>query len=252
MGVLNSIYELKKNNFQRFDLKIGIVKSLEDEENKNRVLVSLVDEELEIWAQIMTNYVGVESGNIRYPDVGTPSVVGFFDGDLQRAIILGYIFSEQFKTVLALDKENKKEIYINKAGIKTEITNEPDKLIIDILTKKEHRFLYNEEQETLEIKNKNGDFSFLVNFKESEVILNAKKFTLKGEKDSFVFEDGSSFAFNSDSGDFKVNSNNLAIETKNAADVKTSAGKFTVKGSGGVDVQTSANLVLKGSMIQIN
>ncbi|MDR1364806.1 MAG: phage baseplate assembly protein V [Oscillospiraceae bacterium] len=224
-------------------IKLGVVKSLDDPDKKNRILISFYDDDSEYWAHLISHSASNNTGFVNYPDVGNTAIVAFVDGLTFFPVILGFVFGDKNKTPLDLKKENNEEVLVTRGGLKRTIINEKDKQTITYKTKKEHQIVIDDEKEIYKISSKDGKTSFNINFKQGEIMISAKKIILKGEHDEFTFEDGKGFELKSSSGKFTAETSDVSLKAKN---------KFTAKGTAGTEIQSDAKLVLKGSMTQIN
>ncbi|MDR1240834.1 MAG: phage baseplate assembly protein V [Oscillospiraceae bacterium] len=239
----NLIFNKSSNLPPSIPIKMGVVKSLEDPDNENRILVSFAEDNSEYWAHVLSPCAGNNFGLASYPNAGETAIVAFIDGSPYFPVILGFVFDKKNVTPLALDKENKQETFISRGGFSVLLMNEPDKQTITFKTKKEHQFFIDDENELWKISSKDEKTLFSIDFKNGEIIINAKKITIKGEQDTMIFEDGKGWEFSSSGGKLAAKVSEVAFEAQS---------KFSAKGNGGAEVQSGANLVLKGSMTQIN
>ena len=77
-------------------LQIGVVTALEDPTGEDRVRIQLplVDASAEgAWARLASLDAGKERGWVQRPELGDEVVVGFFDNDPRRPVVLGMLHS---------------------------------------------------------------------------------------------------------------------------------------------------------------
>lgn len=239
-----SIYE--KFNFKPKPvfLKVGVVKSLENSNDKNRkdrVLVSFLNEESECYASMMYNYFGENFGSIWYPDPGTIVVVAFIDNCLDGAIIIGCL-NKYEKNLLSLTKENEKEFTKHKNGITVEFSNKQNEYKISVSTKDEkEKLVIDLDNENVTINNKSESLKFFFDFKESKVSIKSKEVSIELEQDMNIKCKDVNFDLQ---GKFVVKGSGMSVETK---------GEMNMKSNGNVKIESSIGTDIKSNgMININ
>jgi len=203
-------------------LKIGIVKSLEDPENKNRILISFPHENSECYASMLWSYLGENFGKFHYPEPGVVAVIGFVDNQIFGALIIGYLDKSEEK-ILPLTKENEKEIIKYKNGTSVEFDNKTDKFVVKVETLKKDQMVVDLENQEIQIKNESNSLNISYNFKESEINFKCKKIKLESEK-------------------ITVNTESLEISSSNKLDINCGNGS----------IKANSNLDIKASMIKLN
>jgi hypothetical protein len=220
--------------------KIGVVKSLEDPNKKNRVQVIFPDEGFEVWAEMMFLKFSKDSHSVSFPHVSDTVVVLFPVGFVP--VILGYVHGKNvIPDPLALTKDNKKEGFKTRSEITCDITNEPNKAKITLTAKDGTVFLYDQENSTIGINDKDKKTAILMDIKNGKMLVQAKEITFQGEKDTIILKEGESLTFKT-AGKFVVEANDVQITAQSS--VKISGGNINVEGSG--------NTVIKGSSVAIN
>ena len=138
-------------------LKIGVVKSLDnqkDNKRKDRILVFFPDEGSECFASVMYNYAGKDYGNFWYPDPDTIVVVAFIENCLDGAVIIGCL-NKYTNDLHPINKENSKDFFKHKNGTTIEFFNKDKNSNISIKTKDDKEIIdIDFEKENLNIKNK--------------------------------------------------------------------------------------------------
>ena len=213
------------SNFQQrqyMSLKVGIVKSLDnskDNNRKDRILVSFLNEESECFASMLYNYFGEKFGTVWYPDPGTIVVVAFLENCIDRAVIIGCL-NKYEEDILPIKTENNEEVFKHKNGTLVKFENKEDASKIIINTKDDKETITIDlTNENFEVKNKDDTTKFNINFKESKI-------EIKSKSVSFEIEES-----------FNIKSKTFGIELND---------KFTLKGAG-IEMNSSGNMSMESS-----
>lgn len=210
------------NSNQYMALKVGIVKSLSNSEDKNRqdrILISFLNEESECYASMLYNYFGEEFGTVWYPDPGTIVVVAFLENCVDRAVIVGCLNNYK-QDLLPISTENKQEVFKHKNGTLVKFENASDAPKITITTKDDKETLTIDlANENFEVKNSDDSTKLTVNFKESKIEVKSKSINFEVEEA------------------FSIKSKTLSIELND---------KFTLKGTG-IEMNSSGNMSMESS-----
>ena len=211
-------------------LKIGIVKSLENENDtnrKDRILVSFLNENSECYASMMYSYFGEKFGHVWYPDPGTMVVVAFLENCVDGAVIIGCL-NKYDDDLLAINKENNEEIFKHKNGITVKFSNKEGESKILVSTKDEKQSLSIDlDNDNLEIKSKDDSTKLVLDFKESKISLKLKKFeiefdesvVIKGKNSGLDLDDKCSLKASG----VNINSTgNMKLESSAGTDIKSS------------------------------
>ena len=235
-------------------LKLGVVKSVEDPDNLNRLIITIVDEGLDTFhARVMTDFASGEAGSVKIPQVGEEVIVAFLGGEFSDAVVLGGVYSMKNKPPMKIDKDN--NIWYAKTYAGTEITvdNKKDKQIIDLKTKKGHKITLNDDEESLMMSSKDSNTAVAVDFKNGEVIITAdKKITISaGKQDQMVLEANKGLTVKSAAGAVKVEAKDINFNAK--ANLEGSANaKVAFSGNASAEISSSGQTVIKGSITKIN
>lgn len=214
----------------RWPLKIGIVKSLDnqnDEKRKNRILVSFLNESSECYASMMYNYFGEEFGHVWYPDPGTIVVVAFLEDCIDGAIIIGFL-NQYEKDLLPINTENNDEVFKHKNGANIKFSNKEGDTKIIVSTKDEQESLsFDLDNEKVEIKNKDDSTKLEIDFKESKMSLKFKTIEIEVDESMKIkskkteIDSGDKFSLKA-SGTEINSSGNLKLESGSGTDIKSS------------------------------
>ncbi|MCG9910680.1 MAG: type VI secretion system tip protein VgrG [Flavobacteriales bacterium] len=207
-------------------LQIGIVTQLKadkaNEKNRIKVHLPIIQKANEgIWTRVATLDAGSERGSFFLPEIGDEVLVGFINDDPRNAVILGMLNSNEKVAPIEATDENHIKGFVTRSKIK---------------------MLFDDENKKFSLETPVG-----------------KKLTLDDEGDIIKMEDEKGNKLLMDENGISIESNG-EIKIKGAKDVniegvnvsnKASA-KFSANGSGSAEVKSSGNLVINGSMVQIN
>lgn len=219
-------------------LKIGIVKSLDNSNDKNRkdrILVSFLNEESECYASMMYNYFGEKFGGLWYPDPGTIVVVAFIDNCLDGAVIIGCL-NKYEEDLLPLTKENEKQFIKHKNGTTIEFLNKENESKISISTKDEkEKLIIDLNNENIQINNQSETLKFFFDFKESKVNLKSKELVVELEENMSIKCKNVNFELQDK---FIVKGSGMSLETNGEMSMK-SKGNVKIESSTGTDIKSS-------------
>ncbi len=205
-------------------LQVGIVTQLQDDPNgEERILVRLPmisPEEQGIWARVACLDAGENRGTFFRPEVSDEVIVGFINDDPNDAIILGMMNSSIKPAPLVASDDNHEK---------------------GIFTKNKMKILFNDDEESITIKN-DKDNQVLITDSSIEmsdsngnkIIMNSDGIEINSTKDIIL---------KTSSGDLKTDSINAEI---------TAIAQAKISGNAGAELSTSAIAVVKGSLVQIN
>lgn len=214
-------------------LQIGVVTDNEDPEGEFRVRVRLplVDPASDgVWARVASGDAGNNRGVMIRPEISDEVVIGFLDDDPRAAVILGMLHSSAHPATLTPSNDNHEKVFVSRSGIKLHIDD--DKVVLTITTPAEQQLVFDDDQGSVLLKDKNGNSIKLDSngiTVESSAALNIKTST------ETKLDIGSS-------GEIKTAT---GLTLKAGADLK-------MEGSAGAELSTPAVAKLKGSLVQIN
>lgn len=204
------------------------------------------------WVRLMSPYTGKDYGTYVVPEIGEIVLIGFIGGSLKRPFLLGSLYPSGADIINNNfnDKNFMKRI-TTKGGTDVLVNDEDGKQKLTVTTKKGSVIEIDDENEACKISDKDGKNSLVLNYKDGEVTVTAdKKISLKAGKAEITMDgSGGSIDVKAD----KINlegSNQVSIAGKSA--LKMEGASVEMKGQSAIKVQSSAQLVLKGSMTQIN
>lgn len=223
-------------------LQIGKVTKIDEDPQKEyniQVEIPLFtgDEINKIWARRSTFWASNGYGSFFIPDVGDEVVVGFFDNDESKPVILGSLYSSK----QAPSEEQKKENYIKSlvSKAKLSLSFDDEKKVITWNTPGGNSIVISDDAKGIQLTDQN----------KNSIVMDANGITIKSAstlnleaKTTISIQAGTELAMN---GKSAVNISGANIEAK--ADVG-----FTAKGSASAELSAGGQTVVKGAMVMIN
>ncbi len=214
-------------------LQIGVVTDNEDPDNEFRVRVRLplVDPAGDgVWARVASADAGNNRGVMIRPEISDEVVVGFFDDDPRAPVILGMLHSSAHPATLTPSNDNHEKVFVSRSGIKLHIDD--DKVILTITTPAEQQLVFDDDQGSVLLKDKNGN-------------------SIKLDSAGITIESGAALHIKT--------STETKLDIGSSGEIKTSAGldlkagaALKLEGSAGAELSTPAIAKVKGSLVQIN
>ena len=139
-------------------LQIGIVASNEDPDGEHRVRVRLplVNEQADgVWARVASLDAGDQRGFFFRPEIGDEVVVGFFEDDPRRAVILGMLHSSAKAAPLQGSDDNHEKEYRSRSGMRLYFND--DKKIALLETPAGNRLILSEQDQGVKLEDQNGN-----------------------------------------------------------------------------------------------
>lgn len=242
-------------------LKLGIVTREKDEKNLNRVKVKFVDENIESrFASVSTSFAGFDkkgkSGSVIIPKNGEEVIVGFLDGDINRPVILGSLYTLINKPPMNIyDSKNQDSMMFQfQNGLQIQIDTKPKNQKVSITTEAGHKVILDDakNKESIQIANKSSDTLFKIDFAKGEITLKAKsKISLAAGNSTMTIDKSGGVKVQSGQGKFDVDVQSSTIKTKSNFMAQAGA-KAVVKGNANAVLQSSGQTVVKGAIVQIN
>lgn len=256
------------NQFNAFDcgdfsggLKIGVVTREKDSSNLNRVKVKFVDEKTESkFASVATSFAGFDkqgkSGSVIIPQDGEEVIVGFLDGDMNRPVILGSLYTSVNKPPMNIyDGKNKDAMMLQfQNGLQVRIDTKPKNQRVSITTEGGHKLILDDSKnkESVQISNKESDTLFKIDLAKGEITLKAKsKISFSAGNSTMTIDKSGGVKVQSSQGKFDVDVQSSTIKAKSNFVAQANA-KAVVKGNANAVLQSSGQTVVKGAIAQIN
>lgn len=223
-------------------IQIGKVSQIEEDPSKEyniQVEMPLFksSEINKIWARLATFWASNQYGSFFIPDVGDEVVIGFFDNDPGKPVILGSVYSSNQAPANEIEKDNKIRSITTKSKLKLEFDEE--KKIITLETPGNNSIEMNDDGKSITLTDQNNN---KIAMTESGIsIESSKSLTLKAKTDISI-EAGTEVTIK---GPSAVNIQGANIEAK--ADIA-----FTGKGSASAELSAGGQTVVKGAMVMIN
>lgn len=260
----------KKNIENRYGvggIKRGVVKEVKEVDGLNKVTVELVDDGIVLPpADYATTFAHKKTGLTMLPSESDEVLVGFIGDKINDPVILGSIYNAENSPPLSVNKDNT-EIGITlpsgkasdgKKGLEIKISCESKKQNILITTEKGHIVQIDDDKENIEIKEKSGKTSFMVDFKNGKITLKAEKtISMAAGKNEFTLDSNKGAVINCKSGNFEAESKDVKFKANANVNITGSMSKYESNGKmqiGGapVDIQANGILKLQGGIVKIN
>ena len=242
-------------------LKIGIVTREKDKKNLNRVKVKFVDENIESrFASVSASFAGFDkkgkSGSVVIPKDGEEVIVGFLDGDINRPVILGSLYTPINKPPMNIyDSKNADSMMFQfQNGLKIQIDTKPKSQKVSITTEAGHTVTLDDakNKESVQIANKGANTLFKIDLAKGEITLKAKsKISFSAGNSTMTIDKSGGVKVQSGQGKFDVDVQSSTIKAKSNF-VAQAGAKAVVKGNANAVLQSSGQTVVKGAIAQIN
>jgi Rhs element Vgr protein len=206
-------------------LQVGVVTANADPDGEHRVRVKLPlvdDDEDGIWARVASLDAGDDRGFFFRPELGDEVVVGFFDDDPRRAVMLGMLHSSAKPAPLEGSDDNHEKAYQSRSKLKLSFND--DTKVVELSTPAGNTITLSEQDTAITIVDQNGNTIEMT--ADGITIESAKALTLKAGTE-LTLESGTSFS------------------VKGGADLK-------LEGTASAELSCSATTTVKGGLVQIN
>ncbi len=205
-------------------LQLGLVTSLEDPDGENRIKlrIPMIDATEEgIWARVVTLDAGDNRGSFFLPEIDDEVAVGFLNDDPRNPVVLGMFNSSAKPAPIEASDDNHEKGFI---------------------TRSEMKLVFNDELNTISIETPNGNSILLSDDEGSIKVSDENDNSITLSSDGIALESAADINITA-SGDVNIEGSNVAI---------SAATEFKAEGSSGAEVSSGGNMVVKGSMVQIN
>ncbi|MEM6721517.1 MAG: type VI secretion system tip protein VgrG [Bacteroidota bacterium] len=236
-------------------LQIGVVKEIhEDPKNAYRVLItipSIPETKDGIWARLANPYGSKEKGWFFYPEVGDELIVGFIEGHLSNAIILGSLYSKKNTAPYTPDEDNSIKAIVTKGDVKIEF-NDND-LITTISTPEGNQIELFDKDKKITITDQTEN---TITLSEDGILIESKgKLELKADKDVLIkgkdIKIEASNALEAEGKDVKLKAK-MALEGE-GLDVNLKAKKaVAIEGKATAELKASGETTVKGAILKLN
>jgi Rhs element Vgr protein len=222
-------------------LHIGKVKQIDtDPDGEFRVLVDVpvIKESGDgIWARLSNPYASKSIGFYFYPEVGDEVLLGFLGNDPRFAVIVGSLYSKKNPPPNTPEKKNELKSIVTKTKMKIDF-DEKDK-IITIETPGGQKVTLDDKAKSIKLEDQN----------KNTVSLNDKGVTIDSGKDIVLKAKGKvtissvGNATLDSKADVSITGNNVKSKAKIA---------LKAEGAASAELKASGNVIVKGSMVNIN
>ena len=235
-------------------LMLGIVKENNNNKFPGRVRVQIPtrdkDKNILQWMKVCALYAGPQYGLYCVPEIGDQVLVGFVNGNINNAYVLGSIFKNDSDFVSEnYTDENYKKSLITNGKNQFLIYDETDKQKIKILTPKQHSLMLDDEADVISFKDKDNKNSVEINSKDGLINIKAEKKLNININDAkiTISEDGKTVSVVCGSCTIKAD-DNVNIKGQN---VKIDATTFSVSASNGVKIKADGMVKISGQTVKL-
>ncbi len=248
-----SMYDLffdtnERDDNRMYGLTLGIVTNTEDPDNLGRIKVKLpLRDEAEnesAWARVIVPFAGKEMGVYFIPDVGDEVIVAFLGGQLEKAVIVGAVWSKSVKPPMENESgKNLTKMIKTKSGHELVFFDEEDKGKVTLKSSKGYLVEMDDEKEKLTIKDPDGKNKVELSTKDGKITVEAeKKIELKSGDSSIIIDGtGNKITIKSNTVEIK----GLQVNVKGDTTVKVESGAT-------MEIKAGAISQIKGNPVAIN
>jgi len=206
-------------------LQVGVVTSNEDPDGEHRVRVRLPlvnNDEDGIWTRVASLDAGDDRGFFFRPEIGDEVVVGFFEDDPRRGVMLGMLHSSAKAAPLTGSDDNHEKVYQSRSKMKLYFND--DKKVMELSTPAGNTITLSEDDKAIKVVDQNGNKIEMT--QDGITIESSKALTLKAGTE-LKLESGTSFG------------------VKGGTELK-------LEGTASAELSCSATTTVKGGIVQIN
>ncbi len=254
MGLWNAMAEGEAPGRGVPAMTTGVVTSLDDPDGLGRVEVRLPhwgEEGANLgFLRVLTPMAGAEWGVYLLPEVGDEVLVGFCEGGIHSACVLGSLWNGAHKQPAAVeDGKNDTRLIKSRSGHCVTLCDKDGEARLELVSGGGLHVLLDDEEERITLSDKDGKNLLCLDAKKGEITVAAdKKVLLKAGKGSVTVADD--VAVDS-GGALTLQGRDVKAEAKAGVSV---AGKSTVevKSSGQLNLEASGPAALKGATLKLN
>lgn len=240
---------------QMADLATAIVKENWDKEHPGCVKVEYIlgmkGAKTSDWIRVLHGYAGKGFGSYALPEIGSEVLVGFIMGDMENAIVLGCLHNSEspLPEKTANEANTIKEIR-TKGGYELVLSEEKGKEKLSVKTPGEQLLTIDDENQKIEISDKQGKDTIVIDGKENCISVSAEKKLELASKETKILLDGAS-------GKIELSASKLCVNGKQTTEIQGQSLKLEgtsveMKAKGTLKVEASGIAQLKGAMVKIN
>tara|TARA_B110000046_G_scaffold39942_2_gene44102 strand:- start:18433 stop:20226 length:1794 start_codon:yes stop_codon:yes gene_type:complete len=222
-------------------MHIGKVKKIDsDPDGEFRVLVDVpvIKETGDgIWARLTSPYSSKDIGFYFYPEVGDEVLLGFLGNDPRYAVIVGSLYSKKNPPPNTPEKKNEIKSIVTKTKMKINF-DEKDK-IITIETPGGQKITLDDKAKALKLEDQNKN---TVSLSDKGITIDSGKDIVLKAKGKVTITSTGNTTIDSKA-DVSLAGNNVKSKAKIA---------FKAEGAASAELKASGNVVVKGSMVNIN
>lgn len=223
-------------------LQVGVVLELAGDpagEQRIRIQLPALDAVTDtLWARLLQPYASGGFGFFVLPEPGDEVLVGFFDQDPGRPVVLGSVYSSRHKPPYDIAAANDTKALVTRAGHRFEF-DEQDK-VITLTTPGANRIVLDDHDRSIRLEDQHGN---QVRLDASGIRLDSPKDIVLNAKGEISITAAGNVSLASSGGDLKGSALNIACEAQIG---------FTGKGGATAELSAAGQTTVKGAIVMIN
>ena len=240
-------YDIKTNDAATLmpgvqGLHIGIVTQLENDPNgENRIQVRIPvisDDDDGVWSRIALLDAGDNRGTFFLPEVDDEVIVGFINNDPRQSVVLGMLNSSAKPAPLTASNQNDQKGYVSRSGM--QLIFDDGNVNVMLQTPNGNQTTWDDNNQQIVIQDQNNN----------QITMNQQGISIQDANNNQITMDNSGISIQSQNdltlqaqGDVKISGVNITVSANS---------QFQAQGQSGAQVSSSGNMVIQGSMVQIN
>ena len=204
------------------------------------------DDTSSCWVRVAQSAAGAWGGTWFLPRVGDEVLVAFLDGDPDRPIVTGSVYSKDAKPPFD-PKANRAQSGISTRSYKSDSKDDANVLRFEDKKGSEHVFLHAQKDLNVEVEN---DETRAIDHDQTETIKNARTVTVKDSHDTLTLEKGNrveTIKMGNDSLTLKMGNESHDIKMGNLS-VKCDLGKVTIEAMQSITLKVGQSTVVIDQM----
>jgi uncharacterized protein involved in type VI secretion and phage assembly len=242
-----NIFSNNQDGNKIYGILLGIVTSIDDPENKNRVKVRLLTQAKDNYEtdfiRVASPFSGNEYGVFFMPEVDDEVIVGFNNGDIESPVVIGSLYNMKRKAPFTIENgENTTKALVSKENNKIVIDDSDDNKSIVIQTKSEYKVV---------IDDKNGKITISDKGENNGVLIDSNNGTIEVLAENEIKLKAGGATVTIGNGNVEIDSDSSIKITSSQIDIKGNSG-VSIKSSSVLDVKSDGVTNVKGATVKIN
>jgi Rhs element Vgr protein len=240
-------YDIKTNDAETLmpgvrGLHIGVVTQLENDPNgENRIQVRIPiinNNDNGVWSRIALLDAGNNRGTFFLPEINDEVIVGFINNDPRQSVVLGMLNSSANPAPLTASNQNDQKGYVSRSGI--QLLFDDGKVVVSLQTPNGNQTTWDDNNQQIVVQDQNNN----------QITMNQQGISIQDTNNNQLTMDNSGISIQSQNDITLQAQGNVNISGVNISVSANS--QFQAQGQSGAQVSSSGNMVIQGSMVQIN